>query len=458
MHIKGELQMEKVGIILTARTDSERLPNKILKPIKDNLTCFEFQLINLKKSKYPVVVAVPFNDTNRKTLEEIAKRQNVPVYYNPEIPDEDVLGRIIACAKHFGFEHIGRITHCDIFFDHELFEALVELHLKENADHTECPSAPRGIDSEVIRVRALEISAEHTSHLKRREHITYYVKRPPFKFVEMNLNFRVALDYPEDYEVIKKVVDLLDGDFSYNNLRRVFLKNQHLISYNRLPKVSVFVPCKDYGIYIEKAIHSIFSQTLKNIEIIVIDDGSVDNTWDILKKYENIKKVRNEETKGLAFVTNQALPLCRGEYVMRLDADDWLEPYALEIMANWLDKNRAYNAVFSDFNIFWENTNTYQPIRADQLEMPHLGCALIRRMAWNDIKVNENLTCRDGWDFWLKFKQRFLVGYIPELLWNYRKHGNSLSEKKEALDTEITICTNHLKNLLEKRNGNGKTT
>jgi spore coat polysaccharide biosynthesis protein SpsF (cytidylyltransferase family) len=443
--------MEKVGIILSARTDSERLPNKILLPLKGELTCFEFQLLNLKKSRYPVVVAVPYKDSKKNILEQICKKHNIPFYSNPDIDEEDVLGRFVACAKHFGFDHVGRITHDDIFFDHELFEAMVEWHLKNNADHTNCPQAPRGIDSEVIRVNALEIAESHTRHLKHREHITYYVKRPPFKFIEMPLDFRVALDYMEDYEVIKKVAESLGDECLADELRKIFLKNPQLIHANRLPRVSVSICCKDYGRFLEKAIGSALNQSLQDIELVLLDDGSKDNTWEIMCKYDKVKKFRNEQSVGLIKASQYISGFCRGEYIMRLDADDWLEPNALEIMANWLDRNRAYNAVFSDFKIFWENSNTYQLVKADSLKMPHPACALIRRHAWNDIKVNEGLTCRDGWDFWIKFRQRFLVGYIPEPLWNYRKHGDSLSQKKESLDIEADICINSLKDILEKR-------
>lgn len=456
MFFEGELPMEKVGIILTARTDSERLPAKILKPIKGELTCFEFQLLNLKKSKYPVVIAIPFKDSRREELESIARKHQIPVYINKDIDEEDVLRRIVECAKYFGFEHIGRVTHDDIFFDHELFDAIVEWHMVNGADYTGCPQAPRGIDSEVMSVKALELAEKHSRHLTRRENITYYIRRPPFKFIEMPLNFRVALDYPEDYETIKKLTEMHDGEFSFNELRKIFLKNPQLTIMNRLPRVSVFIPCKDYGRYLEKAISSVLTQSLQDFELILLDDGSTDNTWEIMNKYEKAKKIQNEQTVGLIRAINQISMLCRGEYIMKLDADDWLEPNALEIMVNWLDRNQAYNAVYSDFYTYWENSQTTQLTKANQLEMPHLGCALIRRYAWNDIRVNEGQSCRDGWDFWLKFRQRFLVGYMPEPLWYYRKHGNSLSDKEEALEMEMKAINENLKVMLKRRDALGK--
>lgn len=448
--------MEKVGIILAARTDSERLPAKILKPLKGKLTCFEFHLLNLKRSKYPVVVAVPFGDSKKKQLESIAKKHGVPVYSNKNINDEDVLRRLVESARHFGFEHIGRITHDDIFFDHELFDAMVEWHLANGADHTSCPQAPRGTDSEVMSVKALELAEHHSRSLKRREHVTYYIKRPPFKFIEMPLDFRLSLDTPEDYETIKKVMRLHDGEFSYNALRKIFLKNPQLLHANRLPKVSIFICCKNYGKYLDKAISSVLTQSLQDFELILLDDGSTDDTWKILNKYERAKKIKNKQSVGLIKAINQISNLCRGEYIMRVDADDWLEPNALEIMVNWLDRNRGYNAVYSDFFTYWENSRVNQLTKADQLEMPHPACALIRMQAWNDVRVNEGLTCRDGWDFWLKFRQRFLVGYILEPLWHYRKHGNSLSQKKEALEMERKTIADNLKTLLRKKDSEGQ--
>ena len=99
-------------------------------------------------------------------------------------------------------------------------------------------------------------------------------------------------------------------------------------------KTTVYITAYNYGKFIEKAIQSVLKQSTDDWELIIINDGSTDNTCDILKRYETHPKVRvvEQENKGLSVSNNIALRISNGEYLMRLDADDYLDENALLVL------------------------------------------------------------------------------------------------------------------------------
>ena len=113
-------------------------------------------------------------------------------------------------------------------------------------------------------------------------------------------------------------------------------------------KVSVIVPAYNASNYIEKCIDSLLAQTLKGIEIIVINDGSTDDTLKKLSKYEDKIKVVTQENRGVASARNKGLDLCSGEYIGYVDSDDWVCPSMFETLYKKA-KEKKYDAVECDF-------------------------------------------------------------------------------------------------------------
>src|SRR5215212_10726407 len=94
--------------------------------------------------------------------------------------------------------------------------------------------------------------------------------------------------------------------------------------------VSVIIPCYNQAHFLGEAIESVISQSYKNFEIIVVDDGSTDNTSEVASSYEEVRLVR-QQNRGLAGARNRGLGEARGEYVVFLDSDDRLVSEALEV-------------------------------------------------------------------------------------------------------------------------------
>lgn len=102
-----------------------------------------------------------------------------------------------------------------------------------------------------------------------------------------------------------------------------------------MPKISVIIPVYNVSDYLSKCLDSILNQSLKDIEIICVNDGSSDNSLEILKDYEKKDKriiVIDKENEGSGVARNAGLAIAKGEYVYFVDGDDWIEENALEKM------------------------------------------------------------------------------------------------------------------------------
>ena len=100
------------------------------------------------------------------------------------------------------------------------------------------------------------------------------------------------------------------------------------------PVVSIIIPAYNASNTIDRCLKSVLNQTLKNIEVIVINDCSKDNTLEILKSYKNIVLINNEKNLGPAASRNKGLDIAKGKYIGFVDSDDYVAPNMYEIMAS----------------------------------------------------------------------------------------------------------------------------
>ena len=115
------------------------------------------------------------------------------------------------------------------------------------------------------------------------------------------------------------------------------------ISKKENSKVTVYITSHNYSIFLKESIESVLKQTYKNWELFLIDDGSSDNSFDIMNSYKNqkIKVFRNLKAKGLRSCANYVLGKSDGKYIIRLDADDFFDENALLLMVNYLENSDA---------------------------------------------------------------------------------------------------------------------
>ena len=118
---------------------------------------------------------------------------------------------------------------------------------------------------------------------------------------------------------------------------------------NKEPLVSVLIPAYNAEKYIDEAIESVVDQTYKNLEILILDDCSTDGTGKVIKKWvkkdSRIKYIKNEDNLKLSRTLNKGLELCNGEYIARMDADDWSYPDRISSQIKYLESNVKIGAI-----------------------------------------------------------------------------------------------------------------
>ena len=197
-------------------------------------------------------------------------------------------------------------------------------------------------------------------------------------------------------------------------------------------KVTVYIPTHNYGKYIGKAVESVLRQTMIDWELIIIDDGSIDNTNKILAQYKTHPKIKiiEQENKGLNTTNNIALRLANGKYIIRLDADDYFDENILLVLSNVLDTKPQVGLVYPDYYHINQKDQVIEIIRrkkigeeVDLLDLPaHGACTMIRKQCLLDLKgYEEEFSCQDGYDLWLKFIKRYKPYNVNIPLFYYRQ-------------------------------------
>jgi glycosyltransferase involved in cell wall biosynthesis len=204
------------------------------------------------------------------------------------------------------------------------------------------------------------------------------------------------------------------------------------------PKITVVVPCHDLGQYLEEAVESVRAQTLQDLEIIVVDDGSTDPlTREVLQRLAGVEVLLTNH-RGPSAARNAGIRAARGEYICSVDADDRLEPDWLERAAAVLDADPDVTFVSHWIRTFGDEEWEQTPQRCDLLTLLDrntLGCAaLVRRQALLDADLfDEEMHRFEDWDLWLRLVERGHRGVIiPRVLYHYRRRPGSLSR---AFDT-----------------------
>ncbi len=122
--------------------------------------------------------------------------------------------------------------------------------------------------------------------------------------------------------------------------------------------ITVIIPCYNVEKYLDSCVQSIINQTYKNLEIILVDDCSTDNTWKIIKqyekKYDNIKALKNEKNSGAGYSRNRAVEIASNQYISFIDSDDYIELNFYETMLKQMKKEKA-DVVVCDIFVRYDN-------------------------------------------------------------------------------------------------------
>jgi len=201
-----------------------------------------------------------------------------------------------------------------------------------------------------------------------------------------------------------------------------------------MTKVSVIIPAYNQAILTGKTIESVLSQTYKNIEIIVVDDGSTDNTAEFLEAYTGRIKYLYKKNGGACSARNAGIKLATGEYIGLLDCDDLYLPEKIELSVKFLESHSDCGFVHSAAYFVDGNGNILRkfshclscrtgPIVKDLLFRDFIcnSTVVVRKSCFNKAGLfDESIFTPGDWDMWLRLAENYKAGYIDKPLVSYR--------------------------------------
>jgi glycosyltransferase involved in cell wall biosynthesis len=200
---------------------------------------------------------------------------------------------------------------------------------------------------------------------------------------------------------------------------------------SKSPRVSVIIPCYNYGKYINEAVDSVLHQSFRDYEIIIVNDGSTDDyTNNLLADYQKPKtKVFHTKNQGVSAARNYGIERSVGDYILPLDPEDKIGNTYLQKAVDVLDKNPRIGIVYSKLNMFGSESGDGNWPSFSREEMLYrnviYNSAVFRKKDWlaaGKYKT-DYLYAGEDWDLWLSLLELGVEVYqIPEVLFFYRKH------------------------------------
>lgn len=227
--------------------------------------------------------------------------------------------------------------------------------------------------------------------------------------------------------------------------------------------ISVIIPCYNQAHFLSDAIESVLNQTYHNTEIIVIDDGSTDDTFDIATKYKQVKCIR-QGNKGVAHSRNNALKYIHGEFVVFLDADDLLLSNALRIGLNTLRDDEKLAFTYGHIKLIDEKglileipdketveQNFYKEfLKYNYIWTP--GAVMFRKSVLDSIgSFDPNIVPCEDWEIYLRLTKRYPIKCNNTYVLGHRRHkANVTNNSALLLECSIRLLRMEKKNIKDK--------
>jgi len=200
-------------------------------------------------------------------------------------------------------------------------------------------------------------------------------------------------------------------------------------------KVSIVLPTYNGAKYLQQSIDSCLNQTYKNIELIIVDDGSMDETPDIIESYqdERIKYIRHKKNKGLSHALNTGFKKATSEYLTWTSDDNYYAEDAVESMVALLLTNKKIDFVYASFYIINDDGEVLQSVSVapseNLKEYNCIGpCFLYRRKIYEVIgEFNPAAFLAEDYEYWIRVFKRFRMGKLEEFIYWHRLHPQSLT-------------------------------
>ncbi|MEX2160742.1 MAG: glycosyltransferase family A protein [Anaerolineales bacterium] len=209
------------------------------------------------------------------------------------------------------------------------------------------------------------------------------------------------------------------------------------------PAISVVIPARNRAGYILESIESVFAQTFKDYEIVIIDDGSTDETKKVLAPLIEDRRIRYafQEHKGVSAARNHGVRLAHAPYIAFLDSDDLFLPTKLEKQMAVFEQNPDLGFVHCSFSKFDDQGNDlgmrdttrfqgrlYPHILLEWSVLMAMPCILVKTAVMKEVGgFDESIPWAEDLDLWRRIARHYSIGVVPESLVKVRVHAASAS-------------------------------
>jgi len=205
--------------------------------------------------------------------------------------------------------------------------------------------------------------------------------------------------------------------------------------------VSILMPMKNSGAFIQETIQSLLVQSFSDFEIIVVNDGSSDNCQELVESFTDKRiKIIQGQSKGISSALNQALNVAQGQYVCRCDADDLYPVDRLSNQVKWMEGHPGHIAVAGKFSSMDEKSHVIAEFNTGEMECEitselltgntrtHLGTFLVKLAIVKKLKgFREYFVTAEDIDIQLRLAEMGRITYLPENMYFYRIHNSSIT-------------------------------
>lgn len=224
------------------------------------------------------------------------------------------------------------------------------------------------------------------------------------------------------------------------------------------PRVSIIIPTFNRAELLSKAITSVLRQSCLDLELLIVDDGSTDNTREVVETIARQVAIPviyiYQENQGAPSARNHGLAVAHGEYIAFLDSDDfWLSNH-LDICVSTLENDRSAGAAFTDHGITNDGKayiRTFASVGKNSKELLYRlvthelvlasDAIVIRRSVFHELgDFIKDLHGAEDWEMWVRIASTFKILYIPQLTVIVLQHKHNYSENPKALEKSLPLA------------------
>ena len=228
---------------------------------------------------------------------------------------------------------------------------------------------------------------------------------------------------------------------------RTLKSNESDSTVANMPAVSIVVPTYNRAERLGETLRSVFNQTCQDFELIVVDDGSTDDTQKVVNSFPRVQYISKQENHGVSRARNEGLALAKGRYICFLDSDDLWDEKKLQIQVQWMGDNPNCQVCYTDEiwirkGVRVNQMNKHRKYSGDifrhclPLCIVSPSSAMLRAELFDEIgNFDESLPACEDYDLWLRTAEKYPFHFIEEpLIIKQGGHADQLSRKYWGMD------------------------